>query len=274
MACGSTAQCAAVDTAGNAFVGSPGAGGSVPGAISPPSISGTATQGETLTETHGSWSNGPTGFAHQWQRCDGSGNNCVAISGATAQSYALTAADVGSTIRVREVASNGAGPSAPALSAQTAVVAAPGGTGGPGGGGGGTPGGGTPGPGPGAGPPAAVKPSVKPDTIAPLATAYGVVNKVFAVGAASTPTTGSATRAKARPKGTTFRYRLSEAATVKIVISQQLPGRRSGRRCVAPTKKLAKARRCNRLLVKGTLTRTSRLGANRVAFSGVSAGRR
>jgi hypothetical protein len=102
-----------------------------PLSVSPPVISGTAQQGQTLTEEHGMWEHGPTGFGYQWERCDISGNNCTAIAGATAQTYALTAADVGSTIRVAETATNAGGSSTPATSAATLVVqAAPSGGGG------------------------------------------------------------------------------------------------------------------------------------------------
>jgi len=87
-----------------------------------PSITGTAQVGQTLSAGNGSWSDGPSKFAYQWLRCDDSGDGCQAIIGAEAQSYLLTGADVGSTMRVREIASNAAGPGAPAVSAQTATV--------------------------------------------------------------------------------------------------------------------------------------------------------
>src|SRR5438552_4765576 len=66
----------------------------------------------------------PTGFSYEWLRCDSVGARCVPISLATASRYSLVAADVGSTLRVAVVAFNAAGPSAPATSAQTAVVSA------------------------------------------------------------------------------------------------------------------------------------------------------
>jgi hypothetical protein len=90
--------------------------------VSPPTITGTAQQGQTLTEHDGTWTNEPTSFAYQWQRCDSSGANCAPVSGATAQTYVLGAPDVGSTMRVSVIAINGGGSSAPAISAQSAVV--------------------------------------------------------------------------------------------------------------------------------------------------------
>ena len=88
-----------------------------------PTISGTAQSGQTLTANPGTWSGSPTTYAYQWQRCD-PGANCAAISGAGASTYNVAAADVGNTIRVSVIASNAAGPSTPASSAQTAVVSA------------------------------------------------------------------------------------------------------------------------------------------------------
>ncbi len=93
-----------------------------PANTAPPTISGTAQQGQALTVVDGSWANSPTSFTHQWQRCDASGNNCTPIAGATSQTYTLTAADVGSTIRVQETASNAAGAGTPVSSAALGPV--------------------------------------------------------------------------------------------------------------------------------------------------------
>jgi WD40 repeat protein len=92
--------------------------------ITPPMISGTAQQGQTLTEAHGKWENEPTSFTYQWLQCDSSGNNCLTISGATKQTYLQVAADVEHTIKVQEIATNDGGSSGPATSAVTAVVIA------------------------------------------------------------------------------------------------------------------------------------------------------
>jgi hypothetical protein len=90
----------------------------------PPTISGSATQGAKLTDVHGSWSNSPTGYSYQWQRCDGTGSNCLPISGATGQTYKVIAADVRHRLRVQEAASNASGAGSPATSAPTATVRA------------------------------------------------------------------------------------------------------------------------------------------------------
>ena len=88
-----------------------------------PAISGTATVGQTLTASNGTWSNAPTSYAYQWLRCNGGGNSCVSVSNGTQQTYALVGADAGRTIRVRVTATNADG-SASAESDQTAAVAA------------------------------------------------------------------------------------------------------------------------------------------------------
>ena len=87
-----------------------------------PTINGAAVQGQALTETHGAWPASPAGFSYQWERCDSGGGSCVPIGGAINQSYALTAADVGSTIRVLENIAYTDGNTATAASAPTSVV--------------------------------------------------------------------------------------------------------------------------------------------------------
>jgi hypothetical protein len=96
-----------------------------PAITSPPGISGKPVQGQTLTETHGTWTNTPTGYRYQWERCSTAGTSCSTVTDASAQTYTVDAADVGHTIRVQETASDAAGPSAPAVSPATAVVTGP-----------------------------------------------------------------------------------------------------------------------------------------------------
>ena len=89
-----------------------------------PAITGTPMEEETLTASTGLW-NGPQpiSMSFQWYRCDANGNSCGAIPGASGQTYKLTSADVGFTIRVTGTATN-AGGSAFATSQQTPVIAA------------------------------------------------------------------------------------------------------------------------------------------------------
>lgn len=88
----------------------------------PPTISGTPQTGQTLTASTGFWSEGPTSYAYQWERCNSTGANCTNVSSATSSTYLLGSADVGYTIRVAVTATNSAGASAPAVSTATAVV--------------------------------------------------------------------------------------------------------------------------------------------------------
>jgi len=125
----------------------------------------------------------------------------------------------------------------------------------------------SPGPGPGTGPPTRRPPPPPGRMLAPVVTGYGLTNNMFAV-SGDTPRFGRAAKAGRHRKGTTFRYTLSEAATVGIVITQRASGRRRGRRCVAATGRRRPPRRCTLIVTSGTLTRISHHGANRVGFSG------
>lgn len=118
--CNSISLCAAVDIEGTAF-----AGFVPPASITAPTISGTAQQGQTLTEAHGNWTDSPTSYTLQWQSCDSAGNGCAAISGATGSTYAPQAVDVGRTIRVQEIATNQGGPGQPASAVPTVPVTPP-----------------------------------------------------------------------------------------------------------------------------------------------------
>ena len=97
---------------------------------SPPTISGTAVDGETLTASRGSWTGTPPiSYTYQWVRCGAGGglpdaSDCPEISGATTQTYDVVGGpggDIGSTLRVVEKATSGS-ESATAVSAPTAVV--------------------------------------------------------------------------------------------------------------------------------------------------------
>jgi hypothetical protein len=82
----------------------------------PPTITGTAQVGQTLTAVNGTWNGAPTGRTHQWN------GNGAAIGGQTGQTLVLAAAQLGQTITVSETASNLGGASTPATSVATAAV--------------------------------------------------------------------------------------------------------------------------------------------------------
>jgi hypothetical protein len=89
-----------------------------------PTISGSAVVGQKLTASTGSWSGGVSSYAYQWLRCDGSGSNCSALSGALSSSYVPVAGDVGLSLRVSVIASNKAGSSVATSNPTSAVAAA------------------------------------------------------------------------------------------------------------------------------------------------------
>lgn len=83
-----------------------------------PAITGTATVGQVLTGSTGTWTGRETPvLTRQWKRAG------VAISGATAGTYTLVVADQGNVITVTVTGTNWAG-AASVTSAGTAAVAA------------------------------------------------------------------------------------------------------------------------------------------------------
>lgn len=82
-----------------------------------PAITGTATVGQTLSLSNGTWSNTPDGYTYIWKR-DG-----VVIAGAAAATYDLTEDDEGAVITA-SVAARNLGVQAVANSNATNAVAA------------------------------------------------------------------------------------------------------------------------------------------------------
>ncbi len=74
--------------------------------VTPPTITGLATRGSTLTASNGTWTfdDDYLTYAYQWELCDSGGASCADIGGATNQTYVVQNADVGSTIRVKVTA--------------------------------------------------------------------------------------------------------------------------------------------------------------------------
>jgi len=100
----------------NAFVG--GSYGALPVNTVAPVVSGTATFGQTLSTTNGTWTGVPAPtYTYQWQR---GGSN---IGSATASTYTLVAGDVGFTIRCVVTATNAIGSASANSNSTSAVIA-------------------------------------------------------------------------------------------------------------------------------------------------------
>jgi hypothetical protein len=250
VACSSIAQCVVVDQVGKGVVGTKSTSTSVSCAPSSVVVGSAGTCIATVSDVGGaplSAPSGPVTFSSGGPGSFGGSGSCtLSPTGGTGQAscqLAYTPSAVGSGSHAIAAGYSGDG-SHPSSSAHTSVtVTAP--AGGGGGGGGGGSGFDTP----------------------PALTHFGLTNRTFTVGATSTLTIGTAASVKHK-QGTTFTYTLSKAATAKITIARRLPGRVKGKACVAPSRTLRKARSCVRIVIRGTLTRTSHSGLNKVAFSG------
>ena len=198
-----------------------------------PVVVGQPYVGESLFGSVGTWESPSTQFTRRWMRCDGAGESCEYAQkvnssdpevGAT---YTVRASDLGSTLKVEVKGDpNGANQKPDPVVVQSApsavIVAAPpepvdpggGGGGGetpPGGGGGTPPGGGT-----------------VPDTVAPVV-------KTF-----------TATKSVRRGGKVWLVIVLSERSTATITVERAMKGRKKGKKCVKPTRKLRKAKKCTR----------------------------
>ena len=126
-AIGAVTTIAAGCTAALALIGSPGvtaATTAAPTNTSPPTITGTAQEGQKLVGHRGQWTGSPTDYNDFWVRCDKDGGSCANISGANDRNgYVLKSVDVGNTIRFKVQAKNADG-SATESSVPTAVVTA------------------------------------------------------------------------------------------------------------------------------------------------------
>lgn len=98
------------------LVVNPSAAGVAPFVTAIPAITGTTTVGQTLTCSTGTWSGDATiAYSYAWYA------NNIAISGATASTYVLLAAQLGKRITARVTASNASG-NASSTTAPTAAV--------------------------------------------------------------------------------------------------------------------------------------------------------
>jgi RHS repeat-associated protein len=108
LAFGSSGELYVTDSENNRVEKWVPAGGPVDSML--PSISGELRVGQTISAETGVWSADPApSYTYQWQRCNGSGESCSNVSGATGSTYAVGSADAGHTLRVVVSATNSGG---------------------------------------------------------------------------------------------------------------------------------------------------------------------
>ena len=157
----------------------------------------------------------------------------TAIAGATAPDYAVQGTDVGALLACT-VTATGAYGSASATSAGVLASAAP-----------------------------ALASAAPPPW--PSISAVGERNKTWREGGKL----ATLARRKKPPLGTTFSFTLNTPATVKLVFSQTVAGRKVGHKCVAPTHFNRHKHTCTRVITAGSLTFTNtHAGLNKIAFQG------
>jgi hypothetical protein len=89
-----------------------------------PVVNGTAKVGSRLNVSNGTWTNSPTSYTYQWQRCT-SASACTDIANANDQAYVIRVADGGFQLRAAVTATNADG-QATARSNLTSTVTATG----------------------------------------------------------------------------------------------------------------------------------------------------
>jgi hypothetical protein len=121
-------------TSGDHYDNEPNWQPTAPQVSSPPTISGSGVNNQTLTATAGA-ADGSTSTTLQFERCNAQGAACVPIPGALASrahaaassaTYTLTSADIAFTIRVHEVDANPLGTVTADSAPTKAVVPSPG----------------------------------------------------------------------------------------------------------------------------------------------------
>jgi Domain of unknown function (DUF4394) len=116
--------------------------------------------------------------------------------------------------------------------------------------------------------PGPVPPAPAPD-LRPVLSAVSVTNRTFAPVSASR-VAAAATRV---PRGTTFRFALSEPARVRISFARKTAGRRVGGRCLAATRARRSRPKCTRYVAVGSISASRGAGRGTLKFSGRIGGR-
>ena len=205
-----------------------------PGNTAPPAVTGLASVGSKLACSPGAWTNFPQSYAYEWRQ-DG-----VAIGSARTATYVVSVADGGHALTCHVTATNQAG-SASADSAAVSVPVAPGGSGGPGG-------------------------TRTPPKISSLAV-HPSAFPAAAHGASIAVAKGKPKR-KPRKTGTTVTYRDSLSASTKFTVLRAELGMRTGRGCLAPSRRAHRPKRCTRYVVVGSFIHDDRASSIKFHFSG------
>jgi hypothetical protein len=87
-----------------------------------PAVSGTATVGQELRVSTGTWSPKPSSYGYQWQRCTSTGTDCVNVAGATSVTYGVRSADVDHRLRALVIARTASGNSTVASTPSSVVL--------------------------------------------------------------------------------------------------------------------------------------------------------
>ena len=111
-----------------------------------------------------------------------------------------------------------------------------------------------------------------PDVVKPALSALAIKPSAFRA-AASGP---SAAAKRHKPTvGAQVTFQLSETATVRFTAERARPGRRSGKKCVAPKARNRHAGHCTRYVkLRGSFTRSGTPGSNHFRFAGRIGGKR
>ncbi len=103
------------------------------------------------------------------------------------------------------------------------------------------------------------------DTIKPIFLAASLTSRIWAVDNSGSAETAVAASVK---RGTTFKYRLSEAGRVVFTIDKATSGRKVGTSCKKPTRSNRKRKKCTLYKRAGRFAQDSVAGANTKRFSG------
>jgi uncharacterized protein DUF4394 len=119
-------------------------------------------------------------------------------------------------------------------------------------------------------PPVPPSSTLPPPDLPPVLSSLSLTNRTFAAVGARSKSRPAATRV---PRGTTFRFMLSEPARVRVAFARKTTGRRGGSRCLAATGARRSRPKCTRYVVVGSISASRGAGRGTLKFSGRIKGR-